>query len=404
MNAVNLPAAINDVRDQLSKMDGEFRMALPPHISADKFKRVAMTAIQGNPDLLSANRRSLFQACVRSAQDGLLPDGREAALVIFKGSVQYMPMVAGILKRVRNSGELSSITSQIVYRNDSFRYWVDGDGEHIQHEPLLFGDRGEIVGVYAIAKTKDGAVYVEPMTKAQVEKVRKVSRAANNGPWVSWWEEMARKTAIRRLSKRLPTSTDVETILQREDDAMAAIACEPIPKRPQLSDFTESDPADDDEGQQQESINANVITVYDVFGAEVYSGLVKRDAERTLRDAAKGLSPDELQSLRELNETIYDAVFPPDHVGSEFALPPIDEPRLATPEGEVLLADKEGLARWQKEWRAQFDRIDLEPADVMAALAKSASDASGVFADKPETVKWIEAFVASCRARVEKAA
>lgn len=91
---------------------------------------------------------------------------------------------------------------------------------------------------------------------------------------------------------------------------------------------------------------------------------------------------------------------PSDHVGSEFALPPIDEPRLATPEGEVLSADKDGLARWAKEWRAQFDRIDLEPADVMAALVKQAAEAKVVFSDRPETVTWIALFVEKCKGRV----
>lgn len=230
----NLPTVVSEVRADLSRMDGEFRMALPPHIPVDKFRRVALTSIQSNPDLMRADRRSLFSACVKCAQDGLLPDGREAALVVFGNAVSYMPMVSGILKRVRNSGELASITSQIVYRNDTFRYWVDADGEHIQHEPLMFGERGDIVGVYALAKTKDGAVYIETMTKAQVEKVRSVSRTKNKGPWVDWWEEMARKTAIRRLSKRLPMSTDfVDQILSRDDDAPQ----EPAPPRPTREQF-----------------------------------------------------------------------------------------------------------------------------------------------------------------------
>jgi recombination protein RecT len=129
-----------------------------------------------------------------------------------------MPMVAGILKKVRNSGELASVTAQIIHKNDKFRYWVDDHGEHIEHEPELFADRGEIIGVYAIAKTKDESIFIEPMTKQQVEQVRSVSRAKSSGPWVDWWEEMAKKTAIRRLSKKLPMSTDLEQTLRADDD------------------------------------------------------------------------------------------------------------------------------------------------------------------------------------------
>lgn len=211
-------AVIDEVRHTLSKMEPQFKAALPPQVPAERFVRVAQTAVQKNPDLLSADRQSLYGACMLCAQDGLLPDGREAALVMFGGKAQYMPMVGGILKKVRNSGELATITAQVIHKNDKFRFWVDSDGEHIEHEPLLFGDRGSIIGVYALAKTKNGDIYVEPMTIEQVEKVRSVSRAKNGGPWKDWWDEMARKTAIRRLSKRLPMSTDLDDIIRRDDD------------------------------------------------------------------------------------------------------------------------------------------------------------------------------------------
>ncbi len=214
----NEVTVIDQVRGQLEKMAPQFAMALPPQVPLDRFVRVTMTAIQNSPDLLGADRRSLFGACMKAAQDGLLPDGREAALVIFGEKVQYMPMMGGILKKVRNSGELSSITAQIVKANDSFRYFVDSDGEHIEHEPLVFGDRGDMVGAYALAKTKDGSIYVETMRKDDIDKVRAVSRAKNNGPWVTWYEEMAKKTVMRRLSKRLPMSTDLDTVIRRDDD------------------------------------------------------------------------------------------------------------------------------------------------------------------------------------------
>lgn len=219
-----------DVRNKLKAMETHFKCALPAHITVERFTRVTMTAIQQNKDLLFADRETLFSACLKAAQDGLLPDGRESAFVIYNKkvkkdgkdewikSVQYMPMISGILKKIRNSGELSSVTSQIIFEKDKFRYWVDDTGEHLEHEPLLFGDRGKILGVYAIAKTKDGSVYIEPMTREQVEQVRKSSKAANGGPWVDWWDEMARKTAVRRLAKRLPMSTDVEETFKHDDE------------------------------------------------------------------------------------------------------------------------------------------------------------------------------------------
>ena len=214
---------IEEVRTSLTRMAPQFEMALPKQITADKFIRVLMTALQNSPDLVTANRQSLYASAMKCAQDGLLPDGREAALVMFGADVAYMPMVAGILKKVRNSGELASITSQIVHKNDTFKFWIDGDGEHINHEPLMFGDRGAAIGVYALAKTKDGAIYIEVMDNAQVLAVKGMAKTKKV------WEgafayEMWRKSAIRRLAKRLPMSTDREgdkqlrEVIERDDD------------------------------------------------------------------------------------------------------------------------------------------------------------------------------------------
>src|SRR5687768_9095425 len=102
-------------------MRQQIKMALPSHISVEKFERVATTAVQTNPDLLNpqkVDRRSLFGALVRAAQDGLLPDGREGAIIPFKGKAAWMPMVAGIMKKVRNSGEIASWDAFPVFEKD----------------------------------------------------------------------------------------------------------------------------------------------------------------------------------------------------------------------------------------------------------------------------------------------
>ena len=127
-------------------------------------------------------------------------------------------MLAGILKKVRNSGELASITSQIVYEADDFDFYVDEDGEHLKHKPKIFGERGKAIGVYALAKTKDNAVYIETMTEDDVNKIKSVSKG-KNGPWSGPFQfEMWKKSAIRRLSKRLPMSTDLESTIHADDD------------------------------------------------------------------------------------------------------------------------------------------------------------------------------------------
>ncbi len=220
---------IEAMRGTLVKMQPEFQAALPPQIPVEKFIRTTLTAVQMNPELLGADRRSLLGACMKAAQDGLLLDGREAAPVIFRTKegpkVQYMPMVGGILKKIRNSGELASISAHVVYSNDQFEYEL-GDNENIVHKPFLGEDRGKPIAVYAVAKTKDGAIYREVMSVADVDKVRQASRAKDAGPWVQWWDEMAKKTVIRRMAKRLPSSADVDQVLASDNEASGFVQIE----------------------------------------------------------------------------------------------------------------------------------------------------------------------------------
>lgn len=213
-------APIDEVKKNISVLTPQFKAALPPHVSVEKFVRTVLTAVQTTPALVSANRQSLYSAAMKCASAGLLPDGKEAALVPFGQEVTHIPMVMGLLKQVRNSGELSSITAQLIYANDKFSYKIDSDGEHLEHEPLLFGDRGELLGVYALAKLKDGAVYVEVLTAKQVADIRNVSKAKNGPAWSgAFVSEMWKKSAIRRLCKRLPISTDREApALDSEND------------------------------------------------------------------------------------------------------------------------------------------------------------------------------------------
>ncbi len=206
----NLPAVVRSMQDQ-------FALALPEHVTPERFVRVVVTAINSNPDLQKCDRESVLAAAMKCAQDGLLPDGKEAALVTYGNKAQYLPMIAGVLTKVRRSGELRSINAHVVYANDTFAYTL-GDDEKIEHQPRLDGDRGKPIAAYAIAHTKDGGIYREIMSIDQVNQVRNVSRAKNNGPWVQWWDEMARKTVLRRLAKRLPMSTDLQQVFQRDDD------------------------------------------------------------------------------------------------------------------------------------------------------------------------------------------
>lgn len=212
----NQVTVVDQVRNQLTAMQPQFAAALPKHVSPERFVRVVMTAVQMTPALLNADRRTLFASAMKASQMGLLPDGREGAIVTFKDQAQFMPMVAGIMKMVRNSGEISTWSVQAVYENDNFDFCL-GDDEHITHKPALTS-RGKLIAVYSIVSMKDGEKSREVMSVEDVEAIRKRSRSGNSGPWVSDFAEMAKKTVVRRHAKRLPMSTDLDDVLRADDE------------------------------------------------------------------------------------------------------------------------------------------------------------------------------------------
>ncbi len=205
------------VRNQIDDMATQFQAALPAHIPVERFARVVMTAIQNNGDLLGCSRRSLFNAAMKAAQDGLLPDGREGAMVPYKGEVTWMPMVGGIRKKARNSGEIATWDVHAVFANDAFEYEL-GDNPFIRHKPTL-ANRGALIAVYSVATLKTGEKSRDVMSVEDVEKIRSKSRA-QNGPWKDpvFYPEMAKKTVARRHSKVLPMSSDLDDLIRRDDD------------------------------------------------------------------------------------------------------------------------------------------------------------------------------------------
>jgi phage RecT family recombinase len=227
--------ALTEFKGELAQRDDEYKASLPSHITPDKFQRVVVTAANLNPDILRADRRSLLNACSKAASDGLLPDGRDGALVIFKTKekgldgqeryvqkVTWMPMVSGIIKKARQSGEISALGARIVYQNEidqnRFTHKVVDGAPKVDHEPLLWGDRGKPVLVYSFVQFKDGSTDFEFLHRDDVMKIRNVSRAKDSGPWRDWEEEMWKKSAIRRHAKRLPISSELFDAIARDDE------------------------------------------------------------------------------------------------------------------------------------------------------------------------------------------
>jgi len=229
---------IDDIRKSLGSMAAQFQAVMPTKEHVDRFIRITVTAVQQNPKLMEADRNSFYAACMKCAQDGLLPDGKEAVLNIYKENigtrespdwkavVQYQPMIEGMLKKLRNSDDIIGAPSvQVVKEFDKFEFRL-GDDESIVHHPHLDGDRGKTRGAYSIVKFKDGGVSREYMSIDEIMQVRARSKAKDSGPWklgeggkhTTEFDEMARKTVFRRHTKKLPKSTDLDNLIDSDND------------------------------------------------------------------------------------------------------------------------------------------------------------------------------------------
>ena len=222
-----------DFETELKQREQAIVSMLPQHVAKQRFINSAIAAVKQTPDLLTATPRSLFAAITKSAQDGLLPDGREGVITLYKEKqkdnswlnvAQWNPMTFGLRKRARELDEVI-VNAQVVHENDKFvRH--EGDDPHIEHHPAPLGQpRGPMIGAYAIIRNETTILHREVMDAAQIEAVRAQSKAPDSLMWKKFTEEAWRKTVIRRAMKSVPCSEKLETIVRRDDD---------------LFDFTES--------------------------------------------------------------------------------------------------------------------------------------------------------------------
>ena len=203
----------------LESMAEKFTDALPPQIDANKFISVAKTTLTMNPALLNADKTSLLATFMKAAQDGLLLDGKEAAAVKYGNSIQYLPMLEGVLKTLHNSGLIKTISAEVVYEKDLFDYEL-GSTPKITHKPLIVGDRGKPMCVYSVAVTTNGGEYYEVMNMDDINKCRNASKSGSHpsSPWNNWFDQMAKKTVIHRIAKRLPKNDAINSVLRTDEE------------------------------------------------------------------------------------------------------------------------------------------------------------------------------------------
>jgi len=205
----------DDVKQLVEAHKTDFANVLPKHMTAERLARVALTAAIKTPKLLECTKASLAQCLLDCASLGVEPDGRNAHLIPYGNTCTLILDYKGMIELARNSGELSDWTAELVCDNDEFEYNM---GQVTKHKIDFRQPRGEMYAVYSCALFKDGTKSFCVMQKDEVDAVRAKSKAGKSGPWVDWYNEMAKKTVIRRHSKTLPLKAEIKDAFMADFD------------------------------------------------------------------------------------------------------------------------------------------------------------------------------------------
>ena len=217
-------------------------------ISWDVFKSNAIQLLRTRPDVLDCTVASIVNACIEAAHDGLRLDGKEATIgprsvkisnnpKRYEKQAIYIPMAHGMIQQIyrASEGKVKSLQVEVVYKNDQYQVSA-GHNPQIIHFPVVDGEKGPIIGAYAIAEYAAGGYVTERLDAEDLAQIR--GKAEQDYIWKEWPGEMSKKSAIRRIRKRLPIGHgpvfDMEAarMFPQMQQQQSALPDESMPARP----------------------------------------------------------------------------------------------------------------------------------------------------------------------------
>lgn len=249
--------------------------ALPKHLNPDRMLQVAQTAITQNPQLLECDTGTLFGALIRCTQLGLEPNNALGQLYLIpfnnrkanRKDVQVIVGYKGMIDLARRSGNIESLQAMAVREGDEFSYEY-GIGEHLRHVP---GEaRGEITHFYAYAKLVGGGFQFEVLPKSHMDTLMRSTQSRGEyGPWKDHYEQMGRKTMVRRLFNYLPVSIEMakaqaldatgETQAQELDRVITEVDYEVVSEQSDLEPPVSDQPAEAPKAEPLVDVNGEMF-------------------------------------------------------------------------------------------------------------------------------------------------
>jgi recombination protein RecT len=231
-----------NMKDWIVAMQPQIEKALPSVITAERFTRMALTAVSINPQLANCTPASFMGAMMQAAQLGLEPNTPlgQAYLLPYrnKGNLecQFQIGYKGLIDLAHRSGEFKNIEARVVYENDDFEYEY-GLEPKLYHKPAM-KNRGDVVCYYAVYTLVNGGFGFEVMSKEDIKAHAKAYSQSYNSsfsPWSKNFDEMAKKTVIKRVLKYAPIKTEFarevatdNTIKSELSDDMMTVADENV--------------------------------------------------------------------------------------------------------------------------------------------------------------------------------
>lgn len=206
----------------IKSMEAQIRLALPKHLTNERFQRQALTLWNNNPSLQLVEPKSFLAAMMTAAQLGLdlTPTLGQAYIIPYKGKAQFQMGYKGLLDLAYRTGLFRRIEAREVYENDAFElaYGLEGT---LRHKPLLQGDRGQVIGYYSLFELHNGGASFLYLSKddalKHAQKYSEAFKAGRNTPWSTDFDEMAKKTAVKSLLKYAPLSTEFRSNVQQDE-------------------------------------------------------------------------------------------------------------------------------------------------------------------------------------------
>lgn len=199
-----------NLKNLLTSAKKEIEAALPKHVTPDRMMRIALTEARKTPKLLSCNPASFLGAVIQASQLGLEPGGAlgHCYLIPYGNDVNFQIGYRGMLELAMRSEKVSHVSARAVHAGDEFE-WEFGLNESLKHRPNAH-NKGDLSHVYCVVHLKNGTKMFDVMDMEEIDKIKKSSKASGSGPWVTHFEEMAKKTVIRRLFKYMPISVELQ--------------------------------------------------------------------------------------------------------------------------------------------------------------------------------------------------